>query len=1069
MSEMILAAISGAEQIYFVIDPKEPGEDGVVVTENSVLRVPFWSYVTRTRIQPVRTSGFLQDLWDPKGPESSEWADAYLLRTEPFSEEVLKQIKPFLVDVARRKEPKVVDNGLLSFNQKSSPSQVQTKAGRRPLRQEPYDPDARDADNDGIVQEGTPWERPAATRFLNEVGEQIERGLTSTTRPKGKLVDADGNEVDYTPTYERAETGTIGVGRQIGQLERQPKPEQPAAAEPGKKPAEQPAKPKAGTPLADHGAGSLKEQGLQSVRQTAAPQPPPEPKPPATETPAAPVRIDPEIVDRANIPYRPGVRDDGEPLVYKRDPDDGGPSFEVSVDDKVREILKDIDKFIEDNPDNEEIKRIREELDSEVPDKFERRVKQEVIDRGLNDVIEAYSKPGKSVYVTLPDDKAVEVLQSGRIKTIHETGTSQGQKDPKVRVEVEEARLGVPKDLPAERRPVYGWIRPLKSTDGTEEEGALNTEIYGRIHLRLKKGVRSRSTMTLGDTINDKRTGVPLTPEQRTETVWGQFGRAVESGGPAAAMTTPDRIRGQMARAAISKSHGDEARSRVHARFLEEYPALRAAIGDAPDFTSTGWGRGFAHYTEVQVHGGVDIEDVEAIEVPEDLPEGTLAELKRLADERGIKVEVQGAKKPEPADNFSATAEGEAQDISEEEFERKTLEYQKKAAGDPEKKTGIWKRWSELKLKVKGGGTVTIDRSKVGEDENDFDAIGIPAEVKIVSAHLVATRMRELGYDPSLIYAGEDLWIHESGRLVPIPPGGEGYMPGLGHSLIDPTDPNYQELLDEASVSHIIHRWTMGSSMVGTPMQRAIQDAANEVFGLNQKTVSKPDDEISDEIKNVLKGFMEASYSRTQEALEEMGIDKVRVHRGFTVNLSDVGIENLRNPKTVEDFAGQALVFRNGIFVPVPINLRPLSSFATDEEVAAAFSEFDEDEGASVIISGVIPRERVVSFPGSGLGCLGEAEFVVRGPRENESDFFDADFPYFSPDITGKNNELYNLRGSGTAYDEVFNPEMFEPDEEFDPEAYYNGLTPEVQAIIDRIDSNLERQQVLRELWEDDL
>lgn len=307
MPEMILAATSGAEQIYYVIDPKEPGKDGVVLTDASVFHVPFWSYVTRIRVQPIRTSGFLLDLWDPNGPNSSGWSDVYVSRTEPFPEEVLKRIKPFLVDVPRRKEPEIVDDGLLSFNQKSSPSQVLTKAGRGPLRQEPYDPDARDGDNDGIVQEGTPWERPAATRFLNEVGEQIERGLTSTTRPKGKLVDADGNEVDYTPTYERAETGTIGAGRQIGQLDRQPKleqprPEQPATAEPGKKPVDQPAKPKAGTPLADHGAGSLKEQGLRSVRQTAAPQPPPKPKPPATETPAAPVRIDPEIVDRANIP-----------------------------------------------------------------------------------------------------------------------------------------------------------------------------------------------------------------------------------------------------------------------------------------------------------------------------------------------------------------------------------------------------------------------------------------------------------------------------------------------------------------------------------------------------------------------------------------------------------------------------------------------------------------------------------------------------------------------------------------------------------------------------------------------
>lgn len=284
MAEMLLAATSGTEQIYFVIDPKDPTQDGVVVTEISVQRVPFWSYVTRTRVQPIKTSDFLQSLWNPDGPKSSDWMNTYLSRTEPFSEEVIKQIKPFLVDVPRRKEPKVVDDGLLPVNKKSLPSEVLTKAGRRPLKQEPYDPDARDGDNDGIVQEGTPWERPAATRLMDAAGNLIERGREATSRPTGlRVVDADGNDVDYTPTYERAETGTIGVGRQIGEgVDKPSSPrKKPDVVDEGAKPEAKPdggvAKPASGTPLADHGATSLKERGLISVRESAAPPPPPAP------------------------------------------------------------------------------------------------------------------------------------------------------------------------------------------------------------------------------------------------------------------------------------------------------------------------------------------------------------------------------------------------------------------------------------------------------------------------------------------------------------------------------------------------------------------------------------------------------------------------------------------------------------------------------------------------------------------------------------------------------------------------------------------------------------------------
>ena len=74
-------------------------------------------------------------------------------------------------------------------------------APRVRLRIEPYDPDARDADGDGIVQEGTAWERPVGTRLLSEAGQEIERGLTAEGRPSLRVVDSRGRAVDYVPSY----------------------------------------------------------------------------------------------------------------------------------------------------------------------------------------------------------------------------------------------------------------------------------------------------------------------------------------------------------------------------------------------------------------------------------------------------------------------------------------------------------------------------------------------------------------------------------------------------------------------------------------------------------------------------------------------------------------------------------------------------------------------------------------------------------------------------------------------------------------------------------------------------
>ena len=78
---------------------------------------------------------------------------------------------------------------------------VDTKI-RNPLRRVPkvvpYDNDARDADGDGLVQEGTIWERPVGTRYLSKLGEWLKNGLRAIPSASS-LVDGDRNKVSYKP------------------------------------------------------------------------------------------------------------------------------------------------------------------------------------------------------------------------------------------------------------------------------------------------------------------------------------------------------------------------------------------------------------------------------------------------------------------------------------------------------------------------------------------------------------------------------------------------------------------------------------------------------------------------------------------------------------------------------------------------------------------------------------------------------------------------------------------------------------------------------------------------------
>ena len=107
------------------------------------------------------------------------------------------------------------------------------------LRVEPFDPDARDADGDGIVQEGTAWERPVGLRLVDELGRAIARGQTANSPIPGlKYVDSQGNTSEYTPTW----TKFLGRGGEV-----------------------LPEKKRKGTGLARLGLPSLKDRGHRSI------------------------------------------------------------------------------------------------------------------------------------------------------------------------------------------------------------------------------------------------------------------------------------------------------------------------------------------------------------------------------------------------------------------------------------------------------------------------------------------------------------------------------------------------------------------------------------------------------------------------------------------------------------------------------------------------------------------------------------------------------------------------------------------------------------------------------------
>lgn len=143
-------------------------------------------------------------------------------------------LEEVLPDFLRRAEEMISemadDSAPASRGQRVGVTPIQEKVFRTSRRSripapkfEPYDAFAHDGDGDGIVQEGTIWERPAGTRFVDKLGKEVADQLT-LVRPSSnhRIVDSDGQNVSYTPTWQKGKPASLGptVRTIVGQAER---------------------------------------------------------------------------------------------------------------------------------------------------------------------------------------------------------------------------------------------------------------------------------------------------------------------------------------------------------------------------------------------------------------------------------------------------------------------------------------------------------------------------------------------------------------------------------------------------------------------------------------------------------------------------------------------------------------------------------------------------------------------------------------------------------------------------------------------------------------------------------
>ncbi|MCC5578078.1 DUF3626 domain-containing protein [Microtetraspora sp. AC03309] len=181
----------------------------------------------------------------------------------------------------------------------------------------------------------------------------------------------------------------------------------------------------------------------------------------------------------------------------------------------------------------------------------------------------------KPVVVGIWTENLLNVLGDGRFKSQFETARSEGLYDPVRRAAFEEAWFGYPSNLPARLRPIYGYVNTLATLADsgagryTPLPGGLS--LYGDAQVTLRPGVRTRTTICVGDSLTERKITMPSPMLDPRPVSFGAFPRGYVG----------DRM---------------------------PRPSLR---GLARDYTDPKFLRSL--YVEAQIHGGVTVADIEHV------------------------------------------------------------------------------------------------------------------------------------------------------------------------------------------------------------------------------------------------------------------------------------------------------------------------------------------------------------------------------------------------------------------------------------------------------------------------
>jgi hypothetical protein len=207
--------------------------------------------------------------------------------------------------------------------------------------------------------------------------------------------------------------------------------------------------------------------------------------------------------------------------------------------------------------------------------------------------------------VRAPSGLLETILDDGRIKNQHETGSSGGWLDPDMRRDFEQDFMGVSEDTPDEEMPIYGFA---SSEDAAPSEEPDDLDGYGDASIRLDDSAKESASVTFGDSLSANG---------------GMGGRDEDS--PTSFAATPANNPGaeSVEPGLIPAGHDEDTQLEM--------------LENADDPTD------LSMYNEMQFHGGIDADQIEEVkfDANADFRDPPDQELLDRLDEAGISYEVE--------------------------------------------------------------------------------------------------------------------------------------------------------------------------------------------------------------------------------------------------------------------------------------------------------------------------------------------------------------------------------------------------------------------------------------------